>query len=53
VGDASRGERYARSHIDLGVKGPPEAVARAYVVLREGALALGGEIIETDAAAAS
>ena len=53
VGDAARGERYARSHIDLGVKGSPEAVARAYLVLREGALTLGGEIIETDAAAAS
>lgn len=52
VGDAARGERYARSHIDLGVKGSPEAVARAYVVLREGALALGGEIIEADAATA-
>lgn len=46
VGDAARGERYARSHIDLGVKGAPEAVARAYVMLREGALALGGEIFE-------
>lgn len=53
VGDAARGERYARSHIDLGVKGTPEAVARAYAVLREGALALGGEIFEADAAAAS
>ena len=53
VGDAARGERYARSHIDLGVKGSPEAVARAYAMLREGAVALGGEIFEADASAAS
>jgi molybdopterin-biosynthesis enzyme MoeA-like protein len=46
VGDAARGEVYARAHIDLGVKGEPQAVEAAFAVLREGVLALGGEIVE-------
>ncbi|MCG1048455.1 competence/damage-inducible protein A, partial [Mycetohabitans sp. B6] len=47
VGDAKRGGIYARRHIDLGVKGDPEAVAAAYGVLHEGVHALGGEIFES------
>jgi molybdopterin-biosynthesis enzyme MoeA-like protein len=46
VGDAERGEVYARSHIDLGVKGEPGAVEAAFQRLREGVHALGGEIVE-------
>jgi molybdopterin-biosynthesis enzyme MoeA-like protein len=53
VGDAERGGVYARRHIDLGVKGEPEAVAAAFVKLREGVHLLGGDIVEPDAAAAS
>ena len=34
VGDAERGGIYARRHIDLGVKGEPEAVAAAYEAAR-------------------
>ena len=52
VGDAERGGVYARHHIDLGVKGEPEAVAAAFVKLREGVHLLGGDIVELDAAAA-
>jgi molybdopterin-biosynthesis enzyme MoeA-like protein len=52
VGDAERGGIYARRHIDLGVKGEPEAVAAAFVKLREGVHLLGGDIIEPEAAAA-
>ncbi|WJF91132.1 molybdopterin-binding protein [Paraburkholderia bonniea] len=48
VGDAQRGEIYARRHIDLGVKGEPEAVAAAFVKLREGVHALGGDIVEPE-----
>jgi molybdopterin-biosynthesis enzyme MoeA-like protein len=48
VGDAERGGIYARRHIDLGVKGDPEAVAAAYGVLHEGVHALGGEIFESE-----
>jgi molybdopterin-biosynthesis enzyme MoeA-like protein len=51
VGDAERGGVYARRHIDLGVKGEPEAVAAAFVKLREGVHLLGGDIVEPDAAA--
>ncbi|CAB3747344.1 competence/damage-inducible protein A [Paraburkholderia humisilvae] len=51
VGDAERGGIYARRHIDLGVKGEPEAVAAAFVKLREGVHLLGGDIVEIDAAA--
>jgi molybdopterin-biosynthesis enzyme MoeA-like protein len=50
VGDAERGGIYARRHIDLGVKGEPEAVAAAFVRLREGVHLLGGDIVEPDAA---
>jgi molybdopterin-biosynthesis enzyme MoeA-like protein len=45
VGDAERGGIYARHHIDLGVKGEPQAVEAAFVALREGVQRLGGEII--------
>lgn len=48
VGDAERGGIYARRHIDLGVKGEPEAVAAAYVKLREGVHQLGGDIVEPE-----
>jgi len=46
VGDPQRGGVYARRHIELGVKGDPERVAGAYLKLRDGVAALGGEIIE-------
>lgn len=46
VGDAQRGGVYARSHIDLGVKGEPQAVEAAFAVLREGVQQLGGEIVD-------
>jgi molybdopterin-biosynthesis enzyme MoeA-like protein len=49
VGDAQRGGIYARRHIDLGVKGEPEAVAAAFVKLREGVHLLGGDIVELPA----
>ncbi|TAL95472.1 MAG: competence/damage-inducible protein A [Paraburkholderia sp.] len=49
VGDAERGGIYARRHIDLGVKGEPEAVAAAFVKLRAGVHQLGGDIVELDA----
>jgi molybdopterin-biosynthesis enzyme MoeA-like protein len=52
VGDAERGGVYARRHIDLGVKGEPEAVAAAFVKLREGVHLLGGDIVEPEADAA-
>jgi len=48
VGDAELGGIYARRHIDLGVKGEPEAVAAAFVKLREGVHLLGGDIVEPD-----
>ena len=48
VGDAERGCIYARRHIDLGVKGEPEAVAAAFVKLREGVHLLGGDVVEPD-----
>ncbi|MFC0402393.1 competence/damage-inducible protein A [Paraburkholderia rhizosphaerae] len=51
VGDAERGGIYARRHIDLGVKGEPEAVAAAFVKLREGVHLLGGDIVELEPAA--
>jgi molybdopterin-biosynthesis enzyme MoeA-like protein len=53
VGDAERGGVYARRHIDLGVKGEPEAVAAAFVKLREGVHLLGGDIVEPEAAMAA
>ncbi|MDR5779015.1 molybdopterin-binding protein [Caballeronia sp. LZ065] len=46
VGDAARGALYARSHIDLGVKGDPQQANAAFEALREGVKALGGEIVE-------
>ena len=46
VGDGRDG-RIARRHIELGVKGPAEAVDAAYRVLREGVVALGAEIVES------
>ncbi len=49
VGDADRGGVFARRHIDLGVKGEPEAVAAAFVKLREGVHLLGGDIVEPEA----
>jgi molybdopterin-biosynthesis enzyme MoeA-like protein len=48
VADPTRGGLFARSHIDLGVKGEPEAVAAAYEMLRNGVAALGGEIVEAE-----
>ncbi len=45
VGDAERGAIYARRHIDLGVKGEPEAVEAAFAMLKDGVQALGGELI--------
>jgi molybdopterin-biosynthesis enzyme MoeA-like protein len=50
VGDAERGGVYANRHIDLGVKGDPGLVGAAFSALRQGVHALGGEIIEPDAA---
>ncbi len=50
VGDAERGGVFARRHIDLGVKGEPEAVAAAFVKLREGVHLLGGDIVEPEPA---
>ncbi|WP_321934920.1 competence/damage-inducible protein A [Paraburkholderia sp. J8-2] len=49
VGDTERGGIYARRHIDLGVKGEPEAVAAAFVKLREGVHELGGDVVEPPA----
>ncbi|HLX02723.1 MAG TPA: molybdopterin-binding protein [Trinickia sp.] len=49
VGDAEKGGVFARRHIDLGVKGEPEAVAAAFVKLREGVHLLGGDIVEANA----
>jgi molybdopterin-biosynthesis enzyme MoeA-like protein len=46
VGDPERGGVFARRHIDLGVKGEPEAVAAAFVKLREGVHLLGGDIVD-------
>jgi len=46
VGDAARGALYARPHIDLGVKGDPERANAAFEVLRDGVIALGGEVVE-------
>ena len=46
VGDVSRGDRFARRHIDLGVKGPAEQVLPAYAMLLEGVRAMGYEIVE-------
>lgn len=46
VGDPERGGVFVRRHIDLGVKGEPEAVAAAFVKLREGVHLLGGDIVE-------
>jgi molybdopterin-biosynthesis enzyme MoeA-like protein len=48
VGDAEKGGVFARRHIDLGVKGEPEAVAAAFVKLREGVHLLGGDIVEAE-----
>ncbi len=53
IGDSERGGIYSRKHIDLGVKGEPEAVAAAFVKLREGVHALGGDIVEPDTTANS
>jgi molybdopterin-biosynthesis enzyme MoeA-like protein len=46
VGDAARGEVFARPHIDLGVKGDPARADAAFEVLRDGVRALGGEMVE-------
>jgi molybdopterin-biosynthesis enzyme MoeA-like protein len=46
VGDGGDG-RMSRRHIELGVKGPAEAVEAAYGALREGVAALGAEIAES------
>ena len=46
VGDVSRGDRFARRHIDLGVKGPEELVGPAYEMLLDGVRAMGFEIVE-------
>jgi molybdopterin-biosynthesis enzyme MoeA-like protein len=45
VGDAERGEIYARKHIDLGVKGDPALLGAAFERLLAGVAALGGEVI--------
>jgi molybdopterin-biosynthesis enzyme MoeA-like protein len=45
IGDSQDG-RPARRHIELGVKGRPEAVAPAYAALRDGLVALGTEFVE-------
>lgn len=52
VGDVERGALYARRHIDLGVKGEPQAVAAAFAALRAGVAALGGEMVEVPARSA-
>lgn len=46
VGDAQRGDAFARRHIDLGVKGDETMVPAAYRMLRDGVAAMGYEIIE-------
>ncbi|AOY93545.1 competence/damage-inducible protein A [Cupriavidus sp. USMAA2-4] len=46
VGDAQRGEIFARRHIDLGVKGAAEHVEAAYAMLRDGVTGLGFEVVE-------
>jgi len=46
VGDVSRGDRFARRHIDLGVKGPLELVPPAYGMLLDGVREMGFEIVE-------
>ncbi|WP_454731749.1 MULTISPECIES: competence/damage-inducible protein A [Cupriavidus] len=46
VGDATRGELYARRHIDLGVKGAVDLVEPAYAMLRDGVRAMGFELVE-------
>lgn len=46
VGEAERGAKPGRGHIDLGVKGLPEAVETAFGRLRAGVHQLGGEIVE-------
>ncbi|SPA37404.1 conserved hypothetical protein; putative molybdopterin binding domain [Cupriavidus taiwanensis] len=46
VGDVQRGDRFARRHIDLGVKGPAELLAPAYAMLLEGVQAMGYETVE-------
>jgi molybdopterin-biosynthesis enzyme MoeA-like protein len=53
VGDATRGAVYERAHIDLGVKGEPDAANAAFEKLREGVSALGGEIVEIEPGAAA
>lgn len=52
VGDAQRGELYARRHIDLGVKGDALLVDDAYLMLREGVATMGFEIVEMPASLA-
>lgn len=42
VGDSSREGIFAKRHIELGVKGPVEAVEKALIKLRSGVEALGG-----------
>ncbi len=49
VGDVQRGDRFARRHIDLGVKGPQELVQPAYQMLRDGVLAMGYEVVDQTA----
>lgn len=46
VGDVSRGDRLARRHIDLGVKGPADLVPPAYGMLLDGVREMGFEIVE-------
>ncbi|WP_427310092.1 competence/damage-inducible protein A [Cupriavidus sp. H39] len=46
VGDVQRGDRFARRHIDLGVKGPAELLAPAYAMLLDGVQAMGFETVE-------
>jgi len=49
VGDVTRGDRFERRHIDLGVKGPADLVAPAYAMLLEGVAGMGFEVVEQPA----
>ncbi|GMG90389.1 molybdopterin-binding protein [Cupriavidus metallidurans] len=46
VGDAARGDKFVRRHIDLGVKGPADMVGPAYAMLLDGVRTMGFEIVE-------
>jgi len=46
VGDAQRGDIFARRHIDLGVKGASDQLEAAYTMLRDGVAKMGFEVVE-------